>query len=165
MHWIKWPLCAFESMFSHASHKIFQCSHQRKCYQNIIICMTSLALEFFYKGFYVINHTGIILCMGSANERWRWIVTLSLISWSHTQNDLYHLPYFWGHNYVGILAPGHRQPSKWPMLVSIKYFHARIAPLYSVWPELCPIQKCSKAFFFHENNWDSIVSCASTILV
>ena len=31
--------------------------------------------------------TGIILSMGSANERWRYIVTSSLISWAHTQND------------------------------------------------------------------------------
>ena len=25
--------------------------------------------------------------MGSANERWRYIVTLSLIDWAHTQTD------------------------------------------------------------------------------
>ena len=31
--------------------------------------------------------TGIYLCMRSANERWRYIVTLSLIGWAHTQND------------------------------------------------------------------------------
>ena len=30
---------------------------------------------------------GIILCMGSANERRRYIVTSSLIGWTHIQND------------------------------------------------------------------------------
>ena len=30
---------------------------------------------------------GIILGMGSANERRRYIVTSSLIGWAHTQND------------------------------------------------------------------------------
>ena len=30
---------------------------------------------------------GIILYMGSANERWRYNVTSSLIGWAHTQND------------------------------------------------------------------------------
>ena len=32
-------------------------------------------------------YTGIILCMRSANGRWRYIVTLSLIGWAHKQND------------------------------------------------------------------------------
>ena len=31
--------------------------------------------------------SGIVLCMGSANERRRYIVTSSLIGWAHTQND------------------------------------------------------------------------------
>ena len=35
-----------------------------------------------------INTSGIILCMRSANERWRYTVTPSLIGWAHTQNDL-----------------------------------------------------------------------------
>ena len=30
---------------------------------------------------------GIILCMHPANERWRYIVTSSLIGWVHSQND------------------------------------------------------------------------------
>ena len=34
----------------------------------------------------VIQYTEIILCMRSANERCRYSVTLSLISWAHTQN-------------------------------------------------------------------------------
>ena len=29
---------------------------------------------------------GTILCMHPANERWRYIVTPSLIGWAHTQN-------------------------------------------------------------------------------
>ena len=32
-------------------------------------------------------YSGIILWMHPANERWRYIVTLSLIGWVHTQND------------------------------------------------------------------------------
>ena len=31
--------------------------------------------------------SGIILCRHPANERWRYAVTPSLISWAHTQND------------------------------------------------------------------------------
>ena len=36
---------------------------------------------------YPLTSTRIILCMRPANERWRYIVTLSLIGWVHTQND------------------------------------------------------------------------------
>ena len=36
--------------------------------------------------------SGIILGMGSANERWHYIVRSSLIGWAHTQNDT------WGYN-------------------------------------------------------------------
>ena len=36
-----------------------------------------------------IEFTGIILGMGSSNERRCDIVTLSLIGWAHTQNDEY----------------------------------------------------------------------------
>ena len=32
---------------------------------------------------------GIVLRMGSANERRRYIVTSSLIRWAHTQHDPY----------------------------------------------------------------------------
>ena len=32
-------------------------------------------------------YTDIVLCMHSANERWRYTVTPSLIGWVHTQND------------------------------------------------------------------------------
>ena len=35
--------------------------------------------------------SGIILCMGSANERWHYIVTASLFGWAHTQNDPWYL--------------------------------------------------------------------------
>ena len=31
--------------------------------------------------------TGIILCMGSVSERRRYVVTLALFGWAHTQND------------------------------------------------------------------------------
>ena len=38
------------------------------------------------------SHTsGIILCMGPTNERQHYIVTLSLIAWAHTQNDLWYM--------------------------------------------------------------------------
>ena len=33
------------------------------------------------------NHTGVILCMCSANKRRRYKVTSSLIGWAHTRND------------------------------------------------------------------------------
>ena len=33
------------------------------------------------------SSTGIILGMGSTNERWRYIVMVSLIDWVHNQND------------------------------------------------------------------------------
>ena len=35
--------------------------------------------------------SGIILGMGSANERKRFIVTPPLIGWAHTQNDAWHV--------------------------------------------------------------------------
>ena len=50
---------------------------------------------------------GIILCMSSANETWRYTVTPSLIGWVHTHNDpcipglcavlyhIQHISYFW----------------------------------------------------------------------
>ena len=34
-----------------------------------------------------LSEPGVILGMGSANERRRYIVTSSLIGWAHTQND------------------------------------------------------------------------------
>ena len=34
-------------------------------------------------------YSGIILCIGLANERWRYIVTPSLIGWAHTHTDPY----------------------------------------------------------------------------
>ena len=43
-----------------------------------ILCFTTLQLF----------SSGIILCMGSANERRRYSVTSPLIGWAHTQNDL-----------------------------------------------------------------------------
>ena len=47
----------------------------------------------FLRGF-VIKHTyqGIILDMGPANGRWRYIVTLSLFVWAHAQNDSWYQP-------------------------------------------------------------------------
>ena len=38
-------------------------------------------------GWSLVLWRGIILCMHSANERWRYSVTPSLIGWAHTQND------------------------------------------------------------------------------
>ena len=40
----------------------------------------------------VTETTGIILGMGSANQRRLYIVTSSLIVWAHTQNDLWAIP-------------------------------------------------------------------------
>ena len=36
---------------------------------------------------HLMAEAGIILCMPSGNERWRYAVTPSLIDWAHTQND------------------------------------------------------------------------------
>ena len=44
--------------------------------------------------------SGIILGMGSANERRRYIVTLSLTGWTHAKND----PWFW---YISYIYLGH----------------------------------------------------------
>ena len=33
------------------------------------------------------EYSGIIMGMGSANERWRYIVASSFIDWAHTQID------------------------------------------------------------------------------
>ena len=39
------------------------------------------------KGHVQTEASGIILCMGPANERWRYNLTSSLIGWMHIQND------------------------------------------------------------------------------
>ena len=39
------------------------------------------------KAAYISPWWRIILCMHTANERWRYKVTPSLIGWTHTQND------------------------------------------------------------------------------
>ena len=54
--------------------------------------LTSLILSwsfvFLYSLYYTtFNVTGVILCIHPANERWSYIVTLSVIGWAHTQND------------------------------------------------------------------------------
>ena len=49
---------------------------------------------------YIWVKSGIILGMGSANERRRYIVTASLIGWTHTQNDL-----------ENSLIPNHNKPT------------------------------------------------------
>ena len=38
-----------------------------------------------------LHNTGIILCMGRANKRRHYNVTLSLIGWAHTQNNSYNI--------------------------------------------------------------------------
>ena len=40
-----------------------------------------------YSYIVVTAHTGIVLFMRPANERWCYIVTSSLIGWVHKQND------------------------------------------------------------------------------
>ena len=53
--------------------------------QNSTVCLDN--------GFYTpenmmpLTSTGIILSMGSANERWCYNVMSSFIGWTHTQND------------------------------------------------------------------------------
>ena len=46
-----------------------------------------------YLCFDILHNPGIILGMGSANETQSYIVTLSLVGWTHTQND----PIIWDH--------------------------------------------------------------------
>ena len=40
-----------------------------------------------YVYIWMTGNAGIILCMHTANERWRYNVRSSLIGWAHTQND------------------------------------------------------------------------------
>ena len=47
---------------------------------------------------------GIILCVGSANERRRYTVTSSLINWAYTQNDPWSIS-FWT-QYTSYSSPG-----------------------------------------------------------
>ena len=52
-------------------------------------CYNKISLYVHISIYLAINSkTVIILCMRPANERWRYIVTPSLIGWAHTQNDL-----------------------------------------------------------------------------
>ena len=64
-----------------------------------------------------IRGAGIILSMGSANERRRYYVTTSLTGWTHTQNDP------WGDYYTGESSPPRStppwQPHHWQILTSI----------------------------------------------
>ena len=61
--------------------------------------------------------SGIILGMGSANERWRYIVTSFLIGWAHTQNDPW-LPGKSGTFVFCFVLRDHSMyaPSQWGML-------------------------------------------------
>ena len=49
-------------------------------------------------------NTGIILCMCPANEREHYIVMLSVIGWTHTQNDLCNICIEWNEN-INTLSP------------------------------------------------------------
>ena len=48
--------------------------------------------EMMKHGMHQGKYTGIILGMGSANERRRYIITPPLIGWAHTQNDPWYNP-------------------------------------------------------------------------
>ena len=50
--------------------------------------------------FVVVGYSGIILFMGSAVERRRYIVTSSLIGWAHIQNGPWVLTQHWGNQTV-----------------------------------------------------------------
>ena len=50
--------------------------------------------------FVVVGYSGIILFMGSAIERRRYIVTSSLIGWAHVQNGPWVLTPHWGNQTV-----------------------------------------------------------------
>ena len=49
--------------------------------------LSTLGIHQSYHCLYKNQNEGIIMCMGSASERRRYIVTTSLIGWSSTQND------------------------------------------------------------------------------
>ena len=81
-------LTKFTNSTMHQSH-IAQCSIQNR---NVHISVLNGAFWYMGQlhcvvceiGLYVILYTGIILCMHSASERWRYNVTSSTIGWVHT---------------------------------------------------------------------------------
>ena len=54
-----------------------------------ILYLSSCSVNYYMqlKSFTMENNVGIILDMGSANERRRYIIMSSLIGWAHSQND------------------------------------------------------------------------------
>ena len=57
--------------------------------QRLLPCIEQWrSLVYWLLSIYLVKpFSGILLCMRSANKRWRYIVTLSLIGWAHTQNN------------------------------------------------------------------------------
>ena len=53
----------------------------------MLICVLQRKHNMCTRISYMLLKSGIILCMHSANERWLYIVTSSLIGWAHTQNE------------------------------------------------------------------------------
>ena len=76
------PLCT-----SHISHNASFCN------RNVHISVTKWCIVWYLSNASCdlwdgSDNAGIIFCMRLANERRRYIVTLSLIGWAHTENDL-----------------------------------------------------------------------------
>ena len=55
-----------------------------KPYCHLQCSLLWLTLELLWK---FVRYAGVVLSKGSANRRWYYKVTFSLIGWSHTQND------------------------------------------------------------------------------
>ena len=53
----------------------------------VVVCFDLFKPICFLVNLFWFQDTGIILAMGSANERRRYNVTSSLIGWAHTEND------------------------------------------------------------------------------
>ena len=67
--------------------------------------------------------TDIILCMGSANEKWCYFVLSSLIGWAQTQND------------TGILLCMGSANEKWCYIVLLSVIGWLIHRMIPVWPD------------------------------
>ena len=66
-------------------------------------------------------HAGTILCMPPANDRLRYIVTASLIGWTHTQND----PCSWWQ-----LGPEINADLKGKYQIGFRIFHQKIYSIF-----------------------------------
>ena len=66
-------------------------NHLSLCINSFLVQLAKIYMLTIQSFLFILWHSdwppGIILWMHQANERWRYIVTLSLIGWACTQND------------------------------------------------------------------------------